>query len=126
MSIVHRRRIMQVARKARGVGLSCAVVAAVFVVGVEVITVAITAQIVVQDAVVITVAIVVVSAAVDAEVIVVVVAVAVVASGCWFVKVIRNIMTRMVLNAIIGKDSLLRNVLPLFALHRLHSLPQWQ
>jgi hypothetical protein len=122
MSIVHRRRIMQVARRVRGVGLNCAVVAAVFVVGVEVIT-GVVALNAVQDAVVITV---VVSAAVDVEVIVVVVAVAVVASGCWFVKVIRNIMTRIVQNAIIGKDSLLRSVLPLFALHRLHSLPQWQ
>jgi hypothetical protein len=120
MSIVHRRRIMQVARRVRGVGLNCAVVAAVFVVGVEVIT-GVVALNAVQDAVVITV---VVSAAVDVEVIVVVVAV--VASGCWFVKVIRNIMTRIVQNAIIGKDSLLRSVLPLFALHRLHSLPQWQ
>ena len=121
MSIVHHRIVARVVRRAREVGLKCVVVVAAFVVGVEVITAAVLNVVanVVQDTVVI---MVVVSAAVDEEVIVVVVAVA--ASGCWFVKIIRNIMTHMVQNAIIGKDSLLRNVLPLFVLHPLHSLLQ--
>jgi hypothetical protein len=134
MSIVHRRRIMEVVRE---VGLKCAAVAA-FVVGVEVILVE---AIVVLDLVVsveleldggvsaaldveaIVVLDVEVSAALDVWVIVVVVVV-IVMSGCWFVKLIRNIITHKVQTTMIGQDSLLRSALPLSALHPLNSLLQ--